>query len=190
MRLSAETKEQRQAKLETERDSGIDEDNRHLRQRQHLHAQGRQRNESVDWIITENRFQHSFNFELVQDRDRKLPQFSSILANDFNGGTATSWITRIKTEYFFDDKDRSRRQTNGKSKRSAGCTFVANSRVRSLQHGVFQPIFLQTLHAIGKILTLTGKIYIRTKTMLLSRKHSMAVSTVMAPFKQVPCMIF
>ena len=107
VRLSAEPKEQRQAKLETERDSGIDEDNRHLRQRQHLHAQGRQRNESGYWIITENRFQHSFNFELVQDRDRKLPQFSSTLANDFNGGTATSWITRIKTEYFFDDKDRS-----------------------------------------------------------------------------------
>ena len=51
VRLSAETKEQRQAKLETERDSGIDEDNRHLRQRQHLHAQGRQRNESGDRII-------------------------------------------------------------------------------------------------------------------------------------------
>ena len=73
VRLSAKTKEQRQAKLETGRDSGIDEDNRHLRQRQHLHAQGRQRNESGDWIITENRFHHSFNFELVQDRDRKLP---------------------------------------------------------------------------------------------------------------------
>ena len=29
VRLSAETKEQRQAKLETERDSGVDEDNRH-----------------------------------------------------------------------------------------------------------------------------------------------------------------
>ena len=95
--LSAETKEQRKTKLETERDSGVDEDNRHLRQRQHHHAQGRQRNESGDWIITENRFQHSFNVELVQDRDRKLPQFSSTLANDFNEGTATSWITRFKT---------------------------------------------------------------------------------------------
>ena len=29
VRLSAETKEQRQAKLETERDNGIDDDNRH-----------------------------------------------------------------------------------------------------------------------------------------------------------------
>ena len=145
MRLSAETKEQQQAKLETERDSGIDDE-----KRQHLHAQRRQRNESGDWIITENRFQHSFHFELVQDRDWKLPQFSSTLANNFNGGTATSWITRIKTEYFFDDTDRNRGQTNGKPEGSAACTFVVSSRFRSLQHAVFQPIFLQTCHALGK----------------------------------------
>ena len=28
----------------------------------------------------------------------------------------------------------------GKSEKSAGCTFVASSRVRSLQHAVFQPM--------------------------------------------------
>ena len=129
VRLSAEAKEQRQAKLETERDSGID---------------------NIFMLKEDKGTNQEIGLSQVQDRDRKLPQFSSTLANDFNGGTATSWITRIKTEYFFDDKDRSRRQTNGKSKRSAGCTFVANSRVRSLQHAVFQPIFLQTLRAIGK----------------------------------------
>ena len=48
VRFSDETKEQRQAKLETERDGGTDEDNGRLRQRPHLHARGRQRNESGD----------------------------------------------------------------------------------------------------------------------------------------------
>ena len=38
----------------------------------------------------------------------------------------------------------------GKSERSAGCTFVATSRVRSLQHVVFQPMSLQRLQALGK----------------------------------------
>ena len=38
----------------------------------------------------------------------------------------------------------------GKSERSAGCTFVPTSRVRSLQHAVFQPMPLQRLQAIGK----------------------------------------
>ena len=60
--------------------------------------------------MTENRFQYTFNFEIVQDRDRRLPRFSSTLANDFNitkppgGGTATSWITRMMTETETDDK--------------------------------------------------------------------------------------
>ena len=48
VRLSDETKEQRQAKLETERDGGTDEDYGRLRQRPHLYARGRQRNESGD----------------------------------------------------------------------------------------------------------------------------------------------
>ena len=38
----------------------------------------------------------------------------------------------------------------GKCERSAGCTFVATSRVRSLQYVVFQPMSLQRLQAIGK----------------------------------------
>ena len=38
----------------------------------------------------------------------------------------------------------------GKSERAAGCTFVATSRVRSLQHAVIQPMPFQRLQGIGK----------------------------------------
>ena len=38
----------------------------------------------------------------------------------------------------------------GKTERAAGCTFVAASRVRSLQNVVFQPMSFQRLQSIGK----------------------------------------
>ncbi|XP_078352432.1 uncharacterized protein LOC144637171 [Oculina patagonica] len=38
----------------------------------------------------------------------------------------------------------------GKAERAAGCTFVAASRVRSLQNVVFQPMSFQRLQSIGK----------------------------------------
>ena len=48
--------------------------------------------------MTENRFQHTFYFELVRDRDRRLPQFSSTLANDLN-------ITKRRNSDFMDYKN-------------------------------------------------------------------------------------
>ena len=168
MRLRAKTKDNGRRNSKLKEDNGKDDDDRHAsEQRQHLHAPKTQRKESEDWIIAENRFQHTFNFELVQDTDRRLPQFSSTLANDFNitkRRKATSWIRRIKTEYSFDDKDRNRRQTNGKPERSAGCTFVANSRFRSLQHAVFQPIY----HALGKCKRLQERLTVERRLCYLA----------------------
>ena len=48
--------------------------------------------------MTENRFQHTFNFALVRDRGRTLPQFSATLANDFN-------ITKRRNSDFMDYKN-------------------------------------------------------------------------------------
>ena len=92
------------------------------------------------------KYYHRFNFDRIETVD--FLQLYITLANHLNITKQT--IRRINTEYFLDDTDRNRQQTNGKSEKSTGCTFVANSTVRSVQHAVFQPIFLQTLQAIGK----------------------------------------
>ena len=84
-RLCAETKEQRQAKLETERDNGIDDDNRPPSKENIFmlkEDKGTNREIRLSQKIGFN--VHTCNFKLVQDTDRRLFQFSSTLANDFN----------------------------------------------------------------------------------------------------------
>ena len=76
--------------------------------------------------------------------------------------------TKEQRQLGSDDMDRNRRQTNGKSERSAGCTFVAKSRVRSLQYAVFQPIFLQTLQTIGKCKRLQERLTVERRLCYLA----------------------
>ena len=64
VRLSAETKEQRQAKLEAERDDGIDDDNRQpSKDNIFMLKEDKGMNRKIG--LSQNRFQHTFNFELV-----------------------------------------------------------------------------------------------------------------------------
>ena len=79
-----------------------------------------------------------FDFELVQDRDLRVPLGRHNLSERFkhneteekglHGLEELRRYTSLMTQTQTDDKK------NGKSQKSAGCTFVAKSRVRSLQY--------------------------------------------------------
>ena len=64
---------------------------------------------------------------------------------------------------------------------------MANSRIRSLQHAVSQPIFLLTLQAIGNCKLLQDRLTEERRSCYLAERHSQAVSTVMLSFKQISC---
>ena len=96
--------------------------------------------------------------------------------------STTSWIRRIKTEYFLEDTYRKRGQMENLKDQ---LDVLLYSRVRLLQYAVFQPIFLQTLQAIGKCKRLQERLTVERR--LCDRKHSQAVSTVMLTFIQIRC---
>ena len=60
----------------------------------------------------------------------------------------------------------------GKSEKVAGCTFVAASRVRSIDNIVFEPMTFDRLKAIGKNRNLQERLRQEQKLAILAQKNS------------------